>query len=195
MIGVDALAVLLAGVGSGVSLFTITVLGTLVVTLDKTVPFNRMVTVLFVFKVPIVYEPVQLNHVVPPSTEYWGFEIKEVLKLSVIITFVALKLLSLFVTVIEYEIELPAVTEAGPVRETDRSADSLSGVLMVAVLFPKTGSDVVDETEAVFASGERAASKTIPRMSSVYVEFGVNVPMFNGELHVLQLSPPLVEYS
>jgi hypothetical protein len=94
----------------------------------------------------------------------------------------------LSVTTSEYDTFAPATTVAGPVLTIARSADAVTVVLTTEVLFPGTGSDVVDETDAVFDRLPACAGAVTTTVIAGAVDPAVNA----GRVHVTDTFPTLV---
>jgi hypothetical protein len=76
----------------------------------------------------------------------------------------------------------------------ERSAETVTGVVTVEVLFPGMGSGVVLLTLAVLAIVPLTLLLTVPRIRIITVLVEVIVPTLYGLVHELQFVPPLVEY-
>ena len=82
----------------------------------------------------------------------------------------------------------PAVTDAGPVLTTARSADALTTVTTVELLFPGTGSAVVLDTDAVFDRLPACAGAVTTTVTS-----GAVVPVAStARVHVTDTLPVFV---
>ena len=77
----------------------------------------------------------------------------------------------------------------------ERSAEVVTGVVTVEVLFPGMGSGIVLlNTFAVLVMLPLTLLLTVPRIRIVTVLLEVIVPTLYGLVHVLQVVPPLIEY-
>jgi hypothetical protein len=76
----------------------------------------------------------------------------------------------------------------------ERSAEEVTGVVMVEVLFPGMGFGVVLLTLPVLAILPLALLLTVPRIRIITVLPEVIVPTLYGLVHELQPVPPSVEY-
>jgi hypothetical protein len=87
-----------------------------------------------------------------------------------------------------YATDPPATTLAGPDFTTARSADAVTVVLAVEVLFPGTGSAVADDTDAEFDNDPACAGAV-----TVTVITGALVPVASvGRVHVTETLPAFV---
>ena len=76
----------------------------------------------------------------------------------------------------------------------ERSAEVVTGVVTVEVLFPGMGSGVILLTLAMLAMFPLALLLIVPRIRIVTVLPEVIVPILYGLIHELQVVPPSVEY-